>query len=102
MSDAALLAWLETGSQPVVSEEELAARRRNAFSLRFSEALRPLGDLGITAEEHELGVARNVYEVHRALNMLGDEEYSAVWSLLSAPDRRAIKAYVEMARRSND
>jgi|SRR6185436_1329586 len=101
MSDDALIAWLADGAQPALTQEEIAARRHSAFALRFSQSLRPLGDLGISEEEHELAVARNVYEVHRALNVLGDEEYSAVWSLLSASDRRAIKAYVDIGKRSN-
>lgn len=97
MSDAELIAWLESGAQPALSLEEETARRRGAFSLRFAEALTPLHDLGPTEEAHEAAVARNVYEVHRELNALGDAEYSAVWRTIPASYRAAIKVYISMA-----
>ena len=100
MSDEALIAWLEGGARVELPATDAASRLSSEFARRFVESLNSLGDLGITEEEHELGVARNVYEVHAELNRLGDEAYSATWSLLSAPVRRAIKAYVELARRS--
>lgn len=99
MSDTDLVTWLASGGKTELPPEVEASRRHSEFARRFVDSLNPLGDLGITCEEHELGVARNVYEVHAELNRLGDEAYSATWSLLSAPHRRAIKAYVEMARR---
>lgn len=102
MSDAELIAFLESGARPTLASEEEAARRRSAFAQRFVVAMEPFGDLGVTEEEHELGIARQVFDVHSDLNALGEEEYSAVWSLLSAPNRRAIKAYVDLARRSNE
>lgn len=100
MSDDSLISWLADGAPVALSAEERVARTRSEFSRRFAEALQPLGDLGVTHEEHELGVARLVYEVHSDLNALGDEAYTDVWGVISASDRRAIKAYVEMARRS--
>lgn len=99
MSDAELIAWLAEGAKPELSEEEIAARRHSAFSLRFAEALTPLHDLGATEELHEAAVARNVYEVHRALNVLGEEEYSAVWRTIPANYRAAIKRYIVLANK---
>lgn len=97
MTDDALVAWLGAGGKPALSQEEEAARRHRAFSLRFAEALTPLKDLGPTCELHEIGIAHNVAAVHRELNALGEVEYSAVWALIPANYRRAIKAYVVMA-----
>lgn len=98
MSDTELIAWLESGAKPVLAEAEAAARRHRDFALRFSEAMDPTFDLGPTDELHQAGIARAVYAVHRELNALGEESYSAVWALLGAPTRRALKAYIAMAK----
>ncbi len=98
MSDTELISWLAGGAQVELSAEEAAARRCRDFSLRFVEAMNPPDDLGPTEEAHEMAVARRVFAVHAELNALGDEDYNAVWSVLSAPVRRAIKAYVAAAK----
>lgn len=99
MADADLIAWLASGGKTELPPEVEASRRHSEFARRFVDSLNPLGDLGITCEEHELGVARNVYEVHSELNKLGEAEYDAVWWLLKASTRAAIKAYIDLARR---
>lgn len=99
MSDPELIAWLASGGKTELPPEVEASRRHSEFARRFIDSLNPLGDLGITCEEHELGVARNVYEVHVELNALGEVEYDNVWRLLKASTRAAIKQYIAMARR---
>jgi len=94
MSDDALIAWLSGGAPVALPAEEQLAKQRREFVFRFIDAITPMEDLGETCEQHEEAVARNVYAVHLELNKLGEEEYSAVWSRLDAPSRRAIKAYV--------
>jgi len=96
MSDEALMAWLNAGAPAPLSAEESDARRRAEFVRRFSEALDPPFDLGPTSELHEQGIARAVWRVHSDLNLLGEVAYSDVWQAMSAPVRRAIKAYVAM------
>jgi hypothetical protein len=97
MSDAELIAWIESGAKPALSTDEEAARRYQAFAARFVEALSPASDLGPDEESHERAVAENVAAVHADLNPLGEIEYSHVWTLLSASHRRAIKAYLHLA-----
>lgn len=98
MSDDALIAWLSTGAKVDLSQDETAARRASEFSRRFVAALNPEGDLGATCELHELAVASCVFAVHAELNALGEGVYSEVWTTLSAPVRRALKAYVAMSK----
>jgi len=98
MHDDALISWLNGGAQVELTAEEAAAQRCRDFSLRFTRAMNPPDDLGPTEEAHEMEVARRVFAVHAELNALGQDDYSAVWSTLSAPVRRAIKAYVGMAK----
>ncbi len=96
MSDDALTAWLESGCKVVLAEDEAAARRHQAFSLRFCEALTPAEDLGPTEESHQAAVAERVFAVHLDLNAHGEEEYSAVWRTLPASTRAALKTYIRM------
>ena len=98
MSDADLIAWLNAGAHVPLSPEEQASRQATEFVARFSAALDPAEDLGPTDELHQAAIARAVYAIHRDLNALGEEAYSNVWTLLAAPVRRAIKAYVAMGR----
>lgn len=95
-----LLAWLESGAEVVPTEEELAAKRREAISVRFASALNPSGDLGTTEEEHEAAVARSVYEVHNEVRELGEEEYIAVWKMIPASSRAALKKYIDAAKKA--
>jgi hypothetical protein len=97
MSDAELIAWLESGATATVSPEEAAARRAADFARRFGEALAS-EDLGPTQELHDSAQARLVYGVHAELNALGEEAYSDVWRSLSAPVRASIKRCIELAR----
>lgn len=101
MTDDALMAWLDGGCKVTVSADEAAAKRASAFSLRFLRAINPDIDLGVDEESHQAAVAMNVFVVHHELNLLGEEEYSAVWRTLDAKTRRAIKAYVEMNNTNN-
>lgn len=99
MSDSELIAWLTSGGKTELPPEVEASRRHSDFARRLIDAMQPADDLAPTEELQEMEVARLVYAVHAELNALGDEDYSAVWLLLSAPHRRAIKAYVAMARK---
>lgn len=95
-----LLAWLESGEPVTKTEEELAKERREALSLKFSIALNPDEDLGPTQEEHEDAIAKRVLEVHNEVQKDGEEEYRAVWALIPATSRAAIKSYVERAKKA--
>jgi hypothetical protein len=65
---------------------------------RFTEALQK-EQAGKTEEEQEAGRARDVFAVHSM--MAGDEVlYQAAWRLLDAPTRRAIKTYIDMAKKA--
>lgn len=96
MADDALIAWLDSGGKPSLSAEEQAARQAREFAARFLEAISPQLDLGETEEIHQAAVAANVFAVHADLNPLGEVAYSDVWALLGAPQRKAIKHYVDM------
>lgn len=66
---------------------------------RFLEALRAEYQ-GATEEAVEASRAKAVYTVHEVI--AGDTDlYSAVWRLIEAPDRRAIKAYIDMAKKAS-
>jgi hypothetical protein len=94
-----LLAWLESGAEIVPTEEELAEKRRQETSLRFAQALNPTGDLGTTEEEHEAAVAKSVLAVHNELRELGIDEYGAVWKMIPASSRAALKVYIDAAKK---
>jgi len=98
MHDDALVTWINDGAKIELTGDAAVAKRVRDFSARFIAAISPVGDLGPTEEAHEAAVARNVYVIHRELCALGDEEYNAVWSTLSAPVRRALKAYIEAGK----
>ncbi len=100
MADDALIEWLEAGAKPKLTAEEDSARRCAEFAQRFVAA-HDADDQGPTEELHEAAVARLVYEVHADLNVLGEVEYSAVWALLPASSRRAIKHYVAVATKES-
>ena len=97
MVDDALLAWVDAGAPVVLDGEAIAAKRRADYSRRFSEVMYPSEDLGATEEEHQLGVAWRVFELHCELEKYGIDEYLAVWFTLNAPTRAAFKKYVRMA-----
>lgn len=90
-----LLAWLETGVEVPPTDEEIAAKRHGEMSVKFAQALHPPGDLGSTEEQHEAAVAAAVYVVHNELRAEGEEFYRAVWALIPAPSRAALKVYIE-------
>jgi hypothetical protein len=92
-----LLAWLESGAVVEPTEAELLAKKREEISLRFAQALNPTGDLGSTEEEHEAAVAASVLAVHNELRASGIDEYQAVWNLIPAPSRAALKKYIKSA-----
>jgi hypothetical protein len=98
MSDAELIAWLESGAKPSLSADDEIARRRSGFSARFGVALKET-DLGPTEEAHQAAVARLVYGIHMELNKFGELEYSAVWSTLPAGMRSALKTYISMGKK---
>lgn len=93
-----LLKWLESGVVGAPTEAELTAKRHEELSLKFAQALNPTEDLGTTEEEHEIAVSKSVFAVHSELLKAGDEEYRAVWSLIPASSRAALKTYVAKAR----
>jgi hypothetical protein len=95
-----LRVWLETGEDTPPTEAEVAAKRQQEFSLRFAQSVHPTGDLGKTEEEHEAAVAASVFAVHSDLLAIGEEEYRAVWNLIPAPSRAAIKKYVDLAKKT--
>jgi hypothetical protein len=97
---ADLLAWLEKGVEVVPTEAELLTKRREEISLRFAQALNPSGDLGNTEEEHEAAIARSVFAVHNELRELGIDEYQAVWQLIPAPSRAALKKYIDISKKA--
>jgi hypothetical protein len=95
-----LLAWLESGAVVAPTEAELAQKRREEISLRFAQALNPSGDLGSTEEEHESAVAAAVFAVHNELREHGIDEYQAVWNLIPAPSRAALKKYIDISKKA--
>ncbi len=94
-----LLAWLDNGVEAPLSDAEQASKRREELSVKFAQALHPQGDLGTTEEEHERAIAASVFAVHNELRVLGEEEYGAVWRLIPASSRAAIKRYVDIAKK---
>lgn len=94
-----LLAWLDSGAEVVPTEAEVLQKRREAFSLRFAQALNPSDDLGTTEESHEAAVAAAVFAVHSELREQGIEEYQSVWNLIPAPSRAALKKYIEASKK---
>lgn len=97
----ALLAWLDSGEETAPTPEEIAYKRRSDLSLRFAQALNPAGDLGASEEAHEAAVAANVFAVHSEVRELGVDEYTAVWNMIPAPSRAALKKYIEAAKQAN-
>ncbi len=100
MTDSALYEWLSQGARVDLTADEIATKRHSEFATRFVAALNPPDDLGPTEESHQRELARRVWAVHSDLNVLGEVEYSAVWRLLPASTRAALKAYVSMAKRN--
>jgi hypothetical protein len=90
--------WLDSGAEVVPTAEEIAAKRREELSVKFAQALNPTGDLGKTEEEHEAAVAASVFAVHNEVHALGEEEYRAIWAMIPAASRKAIKKYIEAAK----
>lgn len=68
-------------------EEEVAERFREALVNDYG---------GSTEEEVEANRAQAVSAVH--FSVKDEELYRAAWSLLDAPTRKAIKAYIDMAK----
>jgi DNA polymerase III delta prime subunit len=95
-----LMAWLNSGVETPPTEAELTAKRREDFSFRFAQSLNPDGDLGTTQEEHDAAVAASVFAVHSELREHGIDEYQAVWNMIPAPSRAALKKYIDMAKKS--
>lgn len=93
-----LLSWLDAGVEMPPSEAEIAAHRHADFSVKFADALLPSVDLGSTEEAHEEAIAARVFAVHNELRALGEEEYSAVWKLIPASSRAALKTYISKAK----
>ena len=90
--------WRESGVEVPPSAADVAAKRRDEISVRFAAALNPPGDLGDTEEAHEAAVAAAVFAVHSELRGYGIEEYQAVWNLIPASSRAALKAYIDKAK----
>lgn len=97
-----LKAWLDSGATVEPTAAELAAKKREEISLRFAKALHPDGDLGTTEEEHEAAIAAAVFAVHSEVRDLGEEEYRAVWALIPAPSRAALKKYIDLAKKTKE
>lgn len=93
-----LLKWLDSGVELLPSEAELAVIRQQGLSIKFAKALNPETDLGETEEAHEQAVAMSVFEVHEELRKAGEEEYRAVWNLIPATSRAALKKYISMVK----
>ena len=93
-----LLAWLDSGVEVAPTAEELETKRREEISLRFAQALNPSGDLGTTEEAHEAAVSQSVLAVHNELRGRGIEEYRAVWEMIPAPSRAALKKYIALSK----
>ena len=94
--------WLDSGAEVVQTPEEIAAKRRSDLSVKFAQALNPTGDMGKTEEEHEAAVAASVFAVHQEVHALGEEEYRAIWQMIPAGARKAIKDYIEKAKASKE
>lgn len=97
-----LKAWLESGEEAPPSETEIANKRRQEFSVRFSQSLNTDEELGTTEEAHEAALAERVFAVHNELRALGVEEYTAVWNLIPAPSRAALKKYIDIAKKNEE
>ncbi len=95
-----LLAWLDSGEEAPPSEADIAAKRRDELSVKFAAALNPEGDLGDTQEAHDAAIAERVFAVHNEIRELGVDEYTAVWNMIPASSRAALKKFIEMARNS--
>lgn len=75
---------LPEGAKP---EEEVAERFRTALNAEYQ---------GATEEETEAQRSQAVNDVHASVK--DQDLYRAAWALLDAPTRRAIKAYIDMAK----
>lgn len=54
-------------------------------------------EVGTTEEEQEQAKALRIYEVHTDA-IKNEERYKEAWKLLEAPERRAIKTYIDMVK----
>lgn len=90
--------WLDSGAEPAPDAGSEDAKRREALSVRFAQALHPQAEAGATEEECEAAIAAAVFAVHLELQRAGEEEYRAVWDLIPAPSRAAIKKYIAAAK----
>ena len=97
-----LLAWLDNGEETPPSSADIAAKRRDEISVRFAQALNPPSDLGATEEEHEAAIAASVFAVHNELREHGIEEYQAVWNLIPAGSRAALKKYIDISKKAQE
>lgn len=94
--------WLDSGEDVPPTPAEVLHKLRDHWSMQFSKALNPTGDMGKTEEEHEAAVAASVFAVHQEVHALGEEEYRAIWQMIPAGARKAIKDYIEKAKASKE
>lgn len=95
-----LLKWLESGEAVAPTEAEIAHKRREDFSVRFAQSVHTDEELGATEEAHEAALAQRVFAVHNELRELGVDEYTAVWNMIPASSRAAIKKYIDLAKKT--
>jgi hypothetical protein len=87
-----LLAWLESGAEPVKAEPAPEHLERDRYVAAFKIAL--IADVGEEAK------ADGVFGVHSALREVGTDLYELVWQYLPANERAAIKTYIEQHRKA--
>lgn len=92
--------WRESGATIEPTAEEIAFKRRQDFSLRFAQSVHTDEELGATEEAHEAALAQRVFAVHNELRELGVDEYTAVWNMIPASSRAAIKKYIDLAKKA--
>jgi hypothetical protein len=97
-----LLTWLDSGAAVEPTEEEKALKRRQEFSVRFAQSVHTDEELGSTEEAHEAALAERVFAVHNELRELGVDEYTAVWNLIPASSRAAIKKYIDLHKKQKE
>jgi hypothetical protein len=86
------------GAIRTVGLAEAAEPPHEEIARRFMDALRKDYE-GATEEAVEAARAQGIMAVHSVI--AGDDDlYQAAWKLLDAPSRRAIKTYIDMARKA--